>query len=142
VTTDESGITEDDVAELNRGVLRRTATIARHASTGLTVLGLLGVTAWVWIVARQQLVLGGGAGISGFFSSGDGHLSFLQRIDVFVSTLGLLLSAGLVGGLGLALRLAAEYSISASGGSLTGVEAGDPFLEDADRDSDDSEEVP
>ncbi|HVM01180.1 MAG TPA: hypothetical protein VM263_00810 [Acidimicrobiales bacterium] len=62
--SEESRITAGDVRELNRAVLRATARAGRAAGTGLLVIGAVGAALWLWIVLRQQDVIGGGEGRS------------------------------------------------------------------------------
>lgn len=79
---------------------------ASHVDTAgavLLVIGCLGTAAWAWTLIRQQFDVGGE---SPFSFGGDGA-SASDRIDMFANQVPVLLFAGLVGGLGVALRAAA-----------------------------------
>jgi hypothetical protein len=105
VTADDEGLTPADIASLNRAAVERTATIARLAGTALVIIGAVGAVAWVWVALRTQdrassldLTFGGEA------MSKD--LPLADRIDLFTGSLGLLLTASTVMGIGLFARLA------------------------------------
>lgn len=124
-------ITADDVRELNRGALRTTARIGRSVGTGLMVIGALGAVLWLWIVLRQQQVLGGSDGPFGF-GVDDESPSVKQRLDVLASSFSYLAGVSLTAGVGMALRMAAEYLTATFGGSLTAAAVGDALPTAAD----------
>ena len=122
---DEPRTTANDIVELNRSAISTTAKAVRQAGTVLVALALAGLAAWLWIVARQQQLFGN-EGPSGFISLSNG-MAFKERIDLFAGSIGFLLNVGLVGGVGLGIRLAAENVMLRAGASLTGLEVGDPM---------------
>ena len=142
VATEKSRVTDDDVAEINRATLGRTASVSRHVGTALIVLAAVGVAAWLWVLARQQQLLGGGDGSSGFFGSPEGDVSVTERVDLFASSIGFLLNAAMVAGLGLALRLVAEYLLARSGVSLSGLDVGEPWPDVAEEEDEGDRGVP
>jgi hypothetical protein len=118
-------ITEEDVAALNRASIARAAAFVRIAGSVLVVVGAVGCLAWLWNVIRTQqqvsssvrLVLGGpGAPID---------VDLVDRLDLFVSVIALLVTSALAAGFGLLLRLVADFLVMRSGGTLTGFEPGD-----------------
>jgi hypothetical protein len=135
VGEEEPQLTADDVVELNRSAISTTARVVCQAGNVLVVLALVGVAAWLWIVARQQQLLGND-GPSGFITV-SGESPFARRVDIFAGSVGFLLNVGLVGGLGLGLRLAAENVMLRTGGTLSGLEAGALLAEDVGDDADD-----
>jgi hypothetical protein len=141
VTVDEDRITADDVAALNRASLARVATIGRYAAIVLLVVAAFGFAAWVWVVARQQNLFGGG---DGFLFGGDReNPSFTERVDLFATSISILVSAGMVGALGLGLRLVSDFILMRAGATLTGVEVGDEVEETPAEDlSDDQDWAP
>lgn len=147
MTADDVRVTADDVTELNRATLQGTSALARHAGTALIVVAGVGLVAWMWIAARQQRLVGAD-GFPGFGSDGEG-VSLTQRLDLLANSIGFLVNAVLVGGLGLGLRLVAELTISRGGGSLTAAAVGEPWPDNGDdldgeehRDDVDQEEGP
>jgi hypothetical protein len=122
VIVDADRITADDVAVLNRASLARVATVARYAAIVLLVIAGIGILAWLWIVARQQGVFGD-SGRFAFGSQEDPTVS--ERIDLLSSSFSLLVSAGMIGGLGFGLRLLSDFVLLRAGATLTGVEVGD-----------------
>ncbi|HUQ62265.1 MAG TPA: hypothetical protein VM121_00745 [Acidimicrobiales bacterium] len=139
MTTDETQITADDIADLNRTGLAATATIGRILGLVLMVLSAIGVLAWLWITASSQgLVNSGGR----FGSSSEEDMTFTQRLDLLASTSSFLMSAVLVGGVGMAVRLISELLLARTGGSITGIQVGDrPDPEDFE-DVDEADGVP
>jgi hypothetical protein len=118
-------ITEEDVAALNRASIARAAAFVRIAGSVLVVVGAVGCLAWLWNVIRTQqqvsssvrLVLGGpGAPID---------VDLVDRLDLFVSVIALLVTSALAAGFGLLHRLVADFLVMRSGGTLTGFEPGD-----------------
>ncbi len=110
-----------DVAGLNQAVVARGADLARLISTGLFVVAALGVVAWAWVTLR-------GLGIFGdpfdrFDEPPDVDPDY--RLDAVATYMFLLVISAMAAGLGVALRLVADYSVARTGGSLTGVRAGE-----------------
>jgi hypothetical protein len=118
-------ITEEDVDALNRASIARAAAFVRIAGSALVVVGAVGCLAWLWNVIRAQqqvstslrFALGGpGAPI---------EVDLVDRLDLFVSVIALLITSALAAGFGLLLRLVADFLVMRSGGTLTGFEPGD-----------------
>lgn len=127
VSAEEPRVTADDLVELNDEVLARTASLVRAAGAALMVVGAVGAAAWLWLVARQQQLVGDDAA---FFSFGadEGGQSFMQRLDGFASSFGYLVSVALTAGFGLLLRFLGQYLTARTGGSLLStVKVGDPL---------------
>jgi hypothetical protein len=122
--SDDSTLTSDDIAALNGQMVARSAAFARVAGTALVIAGVVAIAAWVWIAVRQQQALescpAGAGGVSPAFD-----VSFSDRIDLLVSQILLGVTGVLAAGVGLGLRLIADYSVVRVGGSLTGFEPGD-----------------
>jgi hypothetical protein len=114
-------ITAADVSLLNRSAIERTASIARMIANAVIAIGLLSTFAWGWTAVRTQQQYGGFDDESG--------VAVLDRLDRLMVTIGLLAFAGLCVGLGVAIRLAADYAVTRTGGSITGVVEGDTFAE-------------
>jgi len=117
-------VTAADVSGLNQAVVARAANLARLAGTGLLIVAGLGVVAWGWITLRGLGLLGDSFLGFGRNPSGPG---LDDQIDVVVGYISLLLYSSLVAGTGLGLRLAADYTVTRTGGSLTGLAAGEPL---------------
>jgi hypothetical protein len=123
-TSSETGgdiVTSEDVIVLNRAVVARAAGFARLGGTAVLVVGGLGLAAWVWVTVRQQQM----AEDTMVLAPGSGDLSFGQRVDLVANTYVYLIYAAVAAGVGLALRLVADYAVARTGGSLTGFEPGD-----------------
>ena len=114
-------VTAEDVVVLNRAVVARAAAFARVTGTALLVVAGLALAAWVWVLVRQQQAAEDSLV---FVPTGD-DLTVGQRVDLFVNTLAYLVYAAVTGGVGVGLRLLADYAVARTGGSLTGFEAGD-----------------
>lgn len=127
--SEELRITADDVRELNRAVLCGTARVARAVGTGLLVIGALGAALWLWIVLRQQDVIGSR---DGTFAGVAQDPSAAQRLDLVAGSFGYLVSVALTAGAGMALRLGGEHLGAANGGSLTAAAVGDRLPSAAD----------
>jgi hypothetical protein len=112
-------VTAADVTGLNRAVVARAADLARLVGTGLLIVAGLGVLAWAWLVLRGLDVIG-----DQYFGE---DLAFNERVDLVAGYVSLLLFSGLAAGVGVGLRLGADVSVARTGGSLTGVEAGEPL---------------
>jgi hypothetical protein len=117
-------VTGADVAGLNQAVVARAANLARLVGTGLLVVAGLGAVAWAWITLRGLGLLGDSFLGFGRSPSGPG---LDDQLDVVVGYMSLLLYSSLVAGTGLGLRLAADYTVTRTGGSLTGLQAGEPL---------------
>lgn len=124
VTADDLRVTADDLTELNRSVLVRTARLGRVLGTVLIAIGALGGVFWIWVVWRQQNLIGDD---NSPFNFGLDDADLSARLDVFATTFSFITSAALTAGLGMVLRVAGEYVVAEKGGSLTAVEVGDPF---------------
>jgi hypothetical protein len=120
-------ITADDIDTTNAMMVARAAAFARLAGTALVVVGAIGTIAWAWFVVRTQQHLTGLPGGSGFggLDLDSRSPSLLDRIDAVPGTVVLLTSAALAVGLGVLLRLGADYTVARTGGSLTGYQVGD-----------------
>jgi len=121
-------VTATDIDRLNRTAVARGARLAHVAGTGLLVLAGILFVGWLWAFAREQGLLPNSDGPFRFASHPDGTV----RIDLAISTLSLLASAGILTGLGSGLRLIADYATARTGGSLVGIEVGDVIPPDVD----------
>jgi hypothetical protein len=138
----DRALATEDIVTLNGQVVARAAAFVRLAGTALVIAGAIAVAAWLWTAYRQQEAVDDvfddlaatelddplddadeAAGIVDIF--GDFDVSFADRIDVLVSQIELAITGLLAVGLGLGLRMAADYSVARTGGSLTGFEPGD-----------------
>jgi hypothetical protein len=115
-------ITADDIGLLNRAVVTRAAAFARIAGTAVIVVGAVGVVAWAWLTVRHQIRL---SAVDVPFGASSTGLDLVDRVDIVVADVIFLLYAAFVVGVGVALRLAADYTVAGVGGSLTGFEPGD-----------------
>jgi hypothetical protein len=137
-TTDTPGpdlVTEADVAGLNRAAIARTTAFARLAGNAGIVIGAVAALGWAWLTVRTQGEIGDANVTFGGGPPSDADLS--DRIDLVVTSLPLLIYAALVAGVGMTLRLGADYAEARTGGSLTGLDVGDELLEGDDEDGDD-----
>jgi hypothetical protein len=116
-------VTAADISRLNQAGVTRAANLARLAGTGLLIVGGIGLLAWAWATLRGLGLLGD----SYEDYSDDPGFGFDDRIDLLASYTIVLACASLAAGLGVALRLAANYTVARTGGSLTGPRAGDPL---------------
>jgi hypothetical protein len=134
-------LTADDITGLNRQAVVRAAAFTRLAGAALVIAGLVAIVAWGWILVRDQLRLDDFDAIDSLGSmavespvDGSGPLfdfesafdvSFADRVDVLLGRLGFALTAVVAVGIGLGLRLFADYSVARTGGTLTGYQPGD-----------------
>jgi hypothetical protein len=118
-------VTADDIAELNRMAVERSATFARVAGTVVLVLGAFGALSWLWLNVRLQLRLEDMGGPLGSFGDSDDGVSFLDRLDTLTAYVEVLVVSALAAGVGLGLRAVADYLVARTGGSLTGFRVGD-----------------
>jgi|RhiMethySRZTD1v2_1073278.scaffolds.fasta_scaffold880809_2 hypothetical protein len=132
--SDQEIFTADDVAGLNTASVARAAAFARISGSVLVGAGGLGVAAWLWITVRLQVALGGSSGPLDPVAPGT-DIGFLRRLDGVAAYIALLVSALLTVGVGLGLRLVADYAVARTGGTLTGYLAGDPLPPPDDDDS-------
>jgi hypothetical protein len=126
-------LTDQDIAELNRSAIDRSATIARIGGGVLVVVGALGVLAWLWAFARTQAQADSFTFVFGPEDTSESP-GIADRLDLAANSVGLLLSAFLVVGLGLLLRSASEYFQARMGGSITGFVTGDHLEDNEDPD--------
>lgn len=124
MSDDSDTFTQEDIDSVNGSTNRRAAQIAYVVGAGLVVVGIVGAIAWVWIAIRQQVRIADGGSFS--FSQ-DGTADLGDRIDVFATTLGLLLEAALVLSAGVAIRVLSGVFLAREGVSLTRLTVGDPF---------------
>ena len=110
----------------------RAAGFARYAGAALIVVGVIGVVAAVWLGVRSQLSAGD-AYVSPF-GGGDESPTLADRFDLVVAPVAYAVAAALTGGAGTALRLAADYAVARTGGSLTGYEPGDVWPDEGEPD--------
>jgi hypothetical protein len=116
---DESIVTEDDVAVLNRAWVERTAWLARLAGNAMIGVGAVLAVAWAWVTVRSQQRL------SADVFPDRASPGILDRIDAFTGGVYLLSVCGLVVGLGFLTRLAADYCQTQVGGSVSRFVVGD-----------------
>jgi hypothetical protein len=117
-------LTADDIAGLNRQAVIRAAAFTRLAGTGLVIAGAIALAAWLWLAIRQQQVIDGDT-FSPPLAGLTEDVSFTQRIDLLANQIILAIWAVVALGIGLGLRLVADYSVVRTGGTLTGYEVGD-----------------
>lgn len=115
-------VTADDVAVMNGQTVARAAAFARLAGTGLIVVSGVTAIVWLWLTVRYELLVDDGSS-SGVGPSGDTSLA--ERLDLAAGLSQYLVYAAVVLGVGVGLRLLADYSVARTGGSLTGFEPGD-----------------
>jgi hypothetical protein len=112
-------VSSADVTGLNQAIVARGAKLARLIGTGLMVVAGLGVLAWAWLEVRSLDLFG-----EPFL---DEDAGVADRVDALAAYVIILLYAALAAGVGVALRLGADYTVARTGGSLTGVRAGEPL---------------
>jgi hypothetical protein len=114
-----------------RDTVARSGAFARIAGTALIVVGIIGAVAWAWSAVRTQQRLSGLPVPGGFdgFDLGQSSPSLLDRIDAVPNGIVLLVSGALAVGLGVFLRLGADYAVARTGGSLIGYQVGDELPE-------------
>jgi hypothetical protein len=117
---DDSLVSADDVAALNRASVDRSAAIARLIGSGLVVIGVVVTLGWVWVAVRTQQQL----------DDTSLDVEFKHRLDTFAANLSILAVAALTVGVGAAMRLIADYSQTTVGSSVTGWVEGDRFPDD------------
>lgn len=115
----------DRAPGMSREMAVKAATLARIVGTGFVIVGAATACTWLWLTARIQYSLDdhdpgllGGARFR--------PVSFVDQVSVQASIMQNLLYAALAIGIGFGLRLAADYAVVRAGGSLTGLEPGDP----------------
>lgn len=139
--TDDTTLTAGDIVALNGQAVARAAAFVRLAGTALVVAGAIGGAGWLWATYRQQVLVDDAGDITSsmiveqadeggmasppatFFETFD--VSLVERIDMVAGGLGLAVIAVLAAATGLGLRLAADYTVARTGGSLTGYQPGD-----------------
>jgi hypothetical protein len=122
-------LTAEDVHDLNRMSMRRTAAFLRIAGLAIVAVGVLAVLGWLWYAVRTQQQLGGIDSLPGFGGGPEDTASWVDRLDVFAPFLGNLVIGAIAVGFGLLLQLVAGFMIDRTGASLTGFEPGDRFTE-------------
>ncbi len=127
-------VTANDVDDLNRSALNRSAAFARLGGTVLVAIGLVGLFAWGWLTVRQQQQASPIA-LGPFDESDD--IAVADRITLATGTVALLVYAGIAIGLGLLARMAGHLGQIWAGGSITGLQLGDDVpYEEIDLDED------
>jgi hypothetical protein len=120
---------------MNGMAVTRSAAFARIAGTVLVAIGAVGALAWLWLAVRaQQALTGRDMGL--LLPDGAGpeppDPSVAERLDTLAAGTGLLLTASLAAAVGIVARMAADYAVTRTGGSLTGYEAGDVLPDDSE----------
>ncbi len=123
-------VTPDDIATLNRMAVERSAVFARIAGTVLVLVGVIGTAAWLWYSVRTQLRLDDDQFSATPF--GGPGLSLADRIDVLSGYVDPVVWSAVAAGVGLGLRVLADYAVARTGGSLTGFQIGDDLASDDD----------
>jgi hypothetical protein len=118
-------ITEDDVDALNRASIARAAAFVRIAGSALVVVGVVGCAAWLWNVIRTQQQVSGSVNLTLGGQGAPVDVDLVDRLDLFVSFVALLVTSAVAAGFGLLLRLTADFLVVRSGGTVTGFEPGD-----------------
>jgi hypothetical protein len=115
-------VTADDVVALNRGAIGRGATAVRRAAMLLIAIGVVALAALLWLNVREQQRLSD----RGFTGVGDvEEPDFIDRVDLFAN--GFIWELPVLAiAVGFGLRLFADYTVTRTGGSLAGVDTGDP----------------
>jgi hypothetical protein len=127
---EETILTADDVAALNRNAVTRSAWIVRTAGVVLVVVGVVGFAGWVWFEVRLQQQLGGPRSSVTGGGLGQPNVDLVDRIDAFTQALTPGLIAAIVAGFGFAMRAMADYSVARVGGTLTAFVEGDEMVLD------------
>jgi hypothetical protein len=125
IEPDDDVITAQDVEELNGAVVARTAAFVRIAGTVLVVVGVVGCAAWLWTTVRTQQAVSASVNFGIPASGPKPDVDLIDRVDLFAPYVPAVVTASLVVGFGLLLRLVADFVVARAGGSLTGFEAGD-----------------
>jgi hypothetical protein len=123
---DGAALEASDVEVLNTNAVSRTAALARSAGTTLVAIGGVGLLSWLWLVYRSQ-DQAGRYDLSPVPGSGLGaeDPTLADRLELLANYTTTLVFAVAVAGLGVLLRLAADYAVARTGGSVTGYRAGD-----------------
>jgi hypothetical protein len=123
-------VTPDDIATLNGMAVERSAVFARTAGAVLVLVGVIGAAAWLWYSVRTQLRLDDDQFSATPF--GGPGVSLADRIDVLSGYVDPVVWSALAAGVGLGLRVLADYAVARTGGSLTGFQIGDDLASDDD----------
>jgi hypothetical protein len=129
-------ITDDDMTALNQREIVRTAQVVRRvAEVVIAIAGVL-VVAWLWNLVRFQQLVSDSPGDGGLgIDIGIVDVTWTERVDIFMQSLGALGQAALVGGVGLALRLYGQVVTLRDGGAdITPWKVGDPIEPDDEDD--------
>jgi hypothetical protein len=122
-------VTTDDVQELNRTAVVRASAFVRIAGTALVVVGLFGLLAWLWGSIRSQQHAEPPTSLGFRLPGSADAVSLVERLDLFFPYVGIAVSSALVVGVGLLLRLVADFAVERVGGTLSGFEPGDVLPE-------------
>lgn len=118
-------ISADDIADANDERLTRLAEGARYVSVVIVAVGALALLGWLWYTIRAQLEVSTGGGFT--FGDADDGLSLIERIDLLATSTSLLVQGAMATGIGIALLLWSSKVYASLGGSLHGVQVGDPI---------------
>ncbi len=110
----------EDVAFLNREIMRDAAVRARLVAIILMVVGTVGAAGWMWITIRTQQNVRERS-----FAFRGGGVTALDRLDAAVTTVGVLVTSAFTFGVGVALSLMSSHLTVTYGGTLSGFEEGD-----------------
>ncbi|HEY8525892.1 MAG TPA: hypothetical protein VIL48_13060 [Acidimicrobiales bacterium] len=111
---------------MSRDTIVKAATFARVAGIVFVIVGAVGAAAWLWLTVRLQLLLDGPDPTFGARNRPTREISLVDRVTVTAHVTEYLLCSALAVGVGFGLRLAADFAVVRAGGSLTGLESGDP----------------
>jgi hypothetical protein len=125
-------VTAEDISESNDEQLAQIAKYVRMIAVGVLVVAAVTALAWLWYAGRSQWTASErGGGFS--FSSDESGVSLASRIDMLMSSMGLLVEAATAAVLGAVAYLWSSKQLAAHGHSLFGVQVGDP-VPDVDED--------
>jgi hypothetical protein len=126
-------LTAEDIANLNRDTIARSAAFLRLGGTLIGLVGVVGMVAWAWYEVRLQQNVGDSPLIFNATTASAGGLELGDRIDLLAGSMSLLVLSSLALGLGLAARHLGDYTQARTGASLTGYAVGDTIeADDAD----------
>jgi hypothetical protein len=118
-------ISGGDIALLNGQAVERAGAFARLAGSALIIVGAVGVAAWLWLTVRRWQTIDDFEGFSNGFEGKGPDVSFAERVDAVASYLPVVVYGAVAIGVGVGLRLMADYTVARTGGSLSGFLVGD-----------------